>query len=104
MWSVPRSGSALLERSIISFTLSSFLVSTAALVDRKIRGLARRPNVSVCTSFTGTNDVKADVTDYVAVIAMMPPAAPAKEWIAESLGIVEEVIWCNAIHGSPAQM
>ena len=28
----------------------------------------------------------------MAVIATMPPAAPAREWIAESLGIVES---CN---------
>ena len=34
--------------------------------------------------------VKVDTTDYVAVIATMPPAAPAKEWIAESLDIVED--------------
>ena len=34
------------------------------------------------------DDAKADATDYVAVIATMPPAAPAKEWIVESPGIV----------------
>ena len=37
----------------------------------------------------GANAVKAVATDYVAVIAMMPPAAPAKEWIEESPGIIE---------------
>ena len=39
------------------------------------------------------NEVKALATDYVAVIAIMPPAAPAKEWIEESLGIVEGWVW-----------
>lgn len=29
------------------------------------------------------------MTDYVAVIATTPPAAPAKEWIVESPGIAE---------------
>lgn len=37
----------------------------------------------------GVNEIKTVGTDYVAVIAMMPPAAPAKEWIEESPGIVE---------------
>ena len=44
--------------------------------------------------------VKADATDYVAVIATMPPAAPAKEWIAESLDIVED---CDGDKGDGKQ-
>jgi len=40
--------------------------------------------------------IEAEVTDYVAVIATMPPAAPAKEWIVESPGIVEG---CNGDEG-----
>jgi len=40
------------------------------------------------TQSPGEMTFKAEVTDYVAVMATMPPAAPAREWIAESLGIV----------------
>ena len=40
------------------------------------------------TQPTRINKVKAVVTNYVAVIAIMPPAAPANEWIEESLDIV----------------
>ena len=65
---------------MVPFTLFSFLVSTAALVDRKIKGLAYRPSVSTfIAQSTEMDDAKADATDYVAVIATMPPAAPAKE-------------------------
>lgn len=35
----PQLASALLDRRMVPFTLFSFLVSTAALVDRKIKGL-----------------------------------------------------------------
>lgn len=69
---------------MVSFTLFSFLVSTAALVDKKIKGLQHEVNVH--NSVHASN---AEATDYVAVIATMPPAAPAKEWIVESPGIVE---------------
>ena len=47
------------------------------------------PTQASTTQCTGTNDAKAEMTDYVAVIATIPPAAPAKEWIVESLGIVK---------------
>jgi len=46
------------------------------------------------------NDAKADATDYVAVIATMPPAAPAKEWTTESSGIVES---CSGDEGDGKQ-
>jgi hypothetical protein len=73
------------ESGMTSFTLFSFLVSTAALVDRKIRGLPHRRRVNARDlAHAGTEEA----TDYVAVIATMPPAAPAKEWITESPGIV----------------
>ena len=72
---------------MVLFTLFSFLVSTAALVDRKIKGLSRRPTV-ITQPPDSVDGIKAEVTDYVAVIATMPPAAPAKEWIAESPSIV----------------
>jgi len=49
---------------------------------------------------TEMSGVKAYATDYVAVIATMPPAAPAKEWIAESLDIVED---CNGDEGDGKQ-
>jgi len=48
-----QSVSALLERRMVLFTLFSFLVSTAALVDRKIKGLAYRPSVDVYNSVYG---------------------------------------------------
>ena len=79
---------------MVLFTLFSFLVSTAALVDRKIKGLLRRP--TLITQPPGVDGIKTEVTDYVAVIATIPPAAPAKEWIAESPGIVEG---CNGDGG-----
>ena len=45
--------------------------------------------------------IKVEVTDYVAVIATMPPAAPAREWIAESPGIVES---CSKYEGDAKRM
>ena len=88
MWSIDsQSVSALLERRTVPFTLFSLLVSTAALVDRKIKGLTYRQTFA--TQSVEVSDVRAGVTNYVAVIATMPPTAPAKEWIVESPGIVK---------------
>ena len=53
-------------------------VSTAALVDKKIKGL--RNIRSRIVELYGE-------TCYVAVMATIPPAAPAMEWMNESLAI-----------------
>lgn len=69
----------------ITNTLRSFLVSTAALVERKTKGLTEANyKVNVFTRKT--------ITYYVALMATIPPAAPAMEWITESLAMVVHVL------------
>lgn len=65
-------------KGYIWLAFGSVRVSTAALVDRKIKGLKniRQRTVKLYSE-----------TCYVAVMATIPPAAPAMEWMNESLDI-----------------
>ena len=73
-----KSGVAHQESKLTLFSLVSF----AARVEMKTSGLQ---DTGMRTQTPRTQQINAY---YVAVIARMPPAAPATEWMKESLGIV----------------
>ncbi len=70
---------------MLAHTFCSFFVSTAAHVERKMRGLCAHTTPAQRDDF---NPAFRGALTMSRTMATMPPAAPASAWKAESLMVV----------------